>query len=388
MLGMAHMRAGEPVEAQRAFSQAVNSAPESMGYAMAPIICNLAEAQYIQGQLRQCWQTCKQAIAAGTVDGQRHATTGFAGLLQGKLLYEWNDLEAAERSLQQGLDLLRHGGIGAHFGNLDAALAQTKQALGDHEGARATIQRAVQRAESANVARLLLQARAYEARIWLAQGELALARGWARNYRELGATEYVRDFEDCTLARILLAGDQPDRALTLLDGMVPSAETNGRRGNLIEILTLRSLAKQALSEGGAATADLARALGLAESEGYVRTFVDMGQPMAALLRQASACGLAPVYTSRLLAAFGGEQSDGVASAAPQMQPLVEPLTERELEVLRLLAEGLSNAEIGERLYISLPTVKSHTRNIYGKLDVHSREQAVIQARAIGILPPL
>jgi LuxR family maltose regulon positive regulatory protein len=388
LLGMAHMRAGEPVEAQRAFSHAINSAPESMGYAMAPIICNLAETQYIQGQLRQCWQTCKQAIAAGTVEGQRHASTGFAGLLQGKLLYEWNDLEAAERSLQQGLDLLRYGGIGAHFGNLDAMLAQTKQALGDHGGARAMIQRAVQRAQSANIARLVLQARAYEARIWLAQGELDLARCWASDYRQLGATEYVRDFEDCTLARILLAGDQPDEALTLLDGMVPSAEASGRTGNLIEILALRALARQALGEESAAVHDLARALGEAEPEGYIRTFVDIGQPMAALLKQAARHGIAPAYVSRLLSALGDAQALGLMSTPSPTQPLVEPLTERELEVLQLLAEGLSNREIGQRLYISLPTVKSHTRNIYGKLGVHSREQAVVQARALGILPPL
>jgi LuxR family maltose regulon positive regulatory protein len=388
MLGMAHVRAGEPVEAQRAFSKAVDSAPEGMGYAMAPIICNLAETQYIQGQLRQCWQTCQRAIAAGTVDGQRHATTGFAGLLQGKILYEWNDLEAAERSLQQGLDLLRHGGIGAHFGNLDAALAQTKQALGDHEGARATIQRAVQRAQSANIARLVLQARAYEARIWLARGELELARGWARDYRQLGATEYVRDFEDCTLARILLADDQPNEALTLLDGMVPSAEANGRRGNLIEILALRALAQQALGEENAAVHDLARALSEAEPEGYTRTFVDMGQPMAALLKRSTTYGVAPAYVSRLLATFNDAQTPGLASLPSPTQPLAEPLSERELEVLQLLSEGLSNREIGQRLFISLPTVKSHTRNIYGKLGVHSREQAVVQARALGILPPL
>jgi LuxR family maltose regulon positive regulatory protein len=322
------------------------------------------------------------------VDGQRHATTGFAGLLQGKILYEWNDLEAAERSLQQGLDLLRHGGIGAHFGNLDAALAQTKQALGDHEGARATIQRAVQRAQSANIARLVLQARAYEARIWLAQGELELARGWAHDYRQLGATEYVRDFEDCTLVQILLASDQPDEALALLDGMVLSAEANGRRGNLIEILALRALAQQALGEENAAVHDLARALRDAEPEGYVRTFVDMGQPMAALLKRSATFNVAPAYVSKLLAALGDAQAPELASPPSPTQPLVEPLSERELEVLQLLAEGLSNREIGQRLYISLPTVKSHTRNIYGKLGVHSREQAVVQARAIGILPPL
>ena len=137
-----------------------------------------------------------------------------------------------------------------------------------------------------------------------------------------------------------------------------------------------------------ALADLARALNLAESEGYVRTFVDMGEPMAALLRLAATRGVAPAYTSQLLAALGDEQPHGLASFAPQTQPLVEPLTERELEVLQLLAQGLSNAEIGRQLFISLPTVKSHTRNIYGKLDVHSREQAVIQARALGILPAL
>jgi LuxR family maltose regulon positive regulatory protein len=389
MLGMAHIRAGEALEAERAFSQAVAAAPaEGIGYAMAPIICNLAEAQYIQGQLKRSWQTCEQAIQTGTADGQRHATTGFAGLLQGKILYERNELDAAERSLAEGLDLLRQGGIGGHFGNLDAALAQTMQARGDREGARSTIQRAVQIAQAANIPRLVMQARAYQARIWLAQGDLELAREWARDYRQVGATEYIRDFEDCTLARVLLATDEPDEALSLLDGLVPSVEANGRRGNLIEILALRALAQQALGEMGAATADLARALDLAESEGYVRTFVDMGEPMAALLRQVAARGVAPAHVGRLLAAFGDEHLYALASAAPRMQPLPEPLTERELEVLELLAEGLSNAEIGQRLYISLPTVKSHTRNIYGKLDVHSRDQAVIHARALGILPPL
>ncbi|MFL7808532.1 MAG: LuxR C-terminal-related transcriptional regulator, partial [Anaerolineae bacterium] len=148
------------------------------------------------------------------------------------------------------------------------------------------------------------------------------------------------------------------------------------------------LAQRALGEMGAAMADLARALDLAESEGYVRTFVDMGEPMAALLRQAATRGVAPAYIGSLLAAFGEELPPGPASRVTQTQPLLEPLTERELEVLELLAAGLSNAEIGQRLYISLPTVKSHTRNIYGKLDVHSRDQAVIHARALGILPPL
>jgi LuxR family maltose regulon positive regulatory protein len=388
MLGMAHMRCGEAVEAERAFSRAVHAAPVGrMGYAIAPIICNLAEAHYVQGQLRRAWQTCERAIETGTVEGQRHATTGFAGLLQGKILYEWNDLEAAEHCLQEGLDLLRRGGIGSHFGNLYATLAQTKQARGDREGARSTIERAVRTARGANIPRLLIHALAHQARIWLARGELALARRWASDYRQTRATEYIREFEDCTLARVLLAGDQPGEALPLLDDMASRAEEGGRDGALIEILVLRALAR-APDDLPHAVDDLARVLDLAEPEGYVRTFVDLGEPMAVLLRQAATRGISPAYASKLLTVFGDEGLKRHATAPARAQPLVEPLSDRELEVLQLLAEGLSNPEIGRRLFISLPTVKSHTRNIYGKLGVHSRKQAVAQARALGVLPSL
>ncbi|NIV33490.1 MAG: hypothetical protein GWN58_29790, partial [Anaerolineae bacterium] len=225
MLGMAHVRAGEVVEAQQAFSRAVDAAPAGrIGYAIAPIICNLAETYYLQGRLLRAWQTCEQANEAGTVEGQPHATTGFAGLMQGRILYEWNDLEVAEQRLQEGLDLLRRGGIGSHFGNLYATLAQTRQARGDHEGARSTIEQAVRTAQSANVPRLTIQSLAYRARIWLAQRELAPARRWADEYRQIGATEYIREFENCTLAWVLLADDLPGEALALLDGMAPSAE--------------------------------------------------------------------------------------------------------------------------------------------------------------------
>ena len=394
MLGMAHMRSGEVMEAERAFSRAVHAAPAGrVGYAIAPIICNLAETHYVQGQLRRAWQTCEGAIETGTVEGQRHATTGFAGLLQGKILYELNDLEAAEHCLQEGLDLLRRGGIGSHFGNLYATLAATRQARGDHDGARATIERAVQTAQAANIPRLVVQALAHRARIWLAQGELAQARRWADDYSQMGATEYIREFEDCTLAWVLLADGQPGEALILLDGMAPQAEAGGRGGALIEILALHAVACQALGEQGAApdgparaAGDLARALALAEPEGYVRTFLDLGDPMAVLLRQAASRGVAPAYVGKLLAALGDEGTGGHAAASPRAQPLVEPLSERELEVLQLLAEGLTNPEIGRRLFISLPTVKSHTRNIYGKLGVHSRKEAVARARTLGILP--
>ncbi len=148
---------------------------------------------------------------------------------------------------------------------------------------------------------------------------------------------------------------------------------------VIDIQALRALA---LSDPDAALDALQQALNLAEPEGYVRLFLDLGEPMQALLKRVAARGIAPRYVSRLLAAF--DPSRQVASKTPQ--PLIEPLTDRELEVLHLLAEDLSNREIGERLFISLPTVKSHTRNIYGKLGVNDREEAVTRGQALGILP--
>jgi LuxR family maltose regulon positive regulatory protein len=390
ILGMAYYRAGAVAEAHQAFSEAVDSGREEdrIRFAIGPVVSNLAEIGFIQGHLRLAWQICQQAVEIGTVDGQRHATTGFARLEQAKILYEWNDLEAAERSLLEGLELLRRGGIGEHFGNMHAVLAQIRQAQGDRAGAQSAIQQAVQIAESASIRRLSIQALAYQTRIWLAQGELELARRWARDYGQVGETEYLREYEDLTLARVMLADGQAYEALVLLDSLLRAAETAGRGGRVIEALALRALAHQTQAHTNRAVDDLARALELAEPEGFVRTFVDEGEPMAALLRRAASRGIAPAYASTLLAVFRASEPQGSTALPVHAQPLVEPLSDRELEVLHLLADGLTNAEIAQRLVISLPTVKSHTRSIYGKLGVHSRKQAVARARELGILPSL
>jgi LuxR family maltose regulon positive regulatory protein len=179
-----------------------------------------------------------------------------------------------------------------------------------------------------------------------------------------------------------------DEALALLDSLLSSAEAAGRQGGVIEIQALRALALQALGKQDEALDTLASTLALAEPEGYVRVFVDSGEPMRVLLKQAASHGVAPGYVARLLAVFDGPAGDraGGPGAHVPSQPLVEPLTDREVEVLQLLAKGLSNREISQRLFISLPTVKSHTGNIYGKLGVHSRKEAVARATALGMLP--
>jgi LuxR family maltose regulon positive regulatory protein len=380
ILGMAHVRAGEVAEAHRAFSQASEIAlAAGLGFAAVPFLCNLADVEFAQGRLRQAKQTTERAAGLAVVDGAPMSVAGFVGLEMAKILYEWDDLHTAERHLLDGLQLLHGGGISESFGNGYALLAQIRQALGNEAEAQAAVAQAVQLAERENVPRLAGLMAAYQARIWLAQGQPDLAARWAADYRQAGETEYLREFEDLTLARVLLAHDHRAEALALLDALLVPAGIAGRMNAVVEVQALRALALPGLDD---ALDALSQALHLAEPEGYVRRFVDEGEPMRAVLKQAAARGIAPAYTARLLAAFGPAGAAG--SWAPQ--PLAEPLTERELEVLGFLAEDLPNREIGRRLFISLPTVKSHTLNIYGKLAVHSRKEAVARARALGLLP--
>ena len=157
-------------------------------------------------------------------------------------------------------------------------------------------------------------------------------------------------------------------------------------GPMIAVLALEALAFQQLGKGSQALASLEQALALAEPEGYVRTFVNEGKPMARLLYRALEESIHPEYASRLLAAFGDEETHRAHDKAMRAAGLIEPLTPRETEVLQLIADGLTNQEIGRRLSISLGTVKRHTANINGKLAVRSRTQAAAKARALGILP--
>jgi LuxR family maltose regulon positive regulatory protein len=248
---------------------------------------------------------------------------------------------------------------------------------------------------------------AFQARLWLAVGDVASAAGWAQRHSAVADGELVfqREVEQITLARVLLAQDDTERALGLLGRLRAAARAGGRVLRVIEIDILQALAYRARGETTQAIAALERALVLAEPGGFCRIFVDQGPPMAQLLYQALGQSAAPDYAANLLAAFpdpnapatshpqppvrsavGSQISRSQSSAPPAAgAELVEPLSEREIEVLQLIAQGLTNPEIAARLYLSLNTIKAHTRNIYGKLDVHNRTQAVAQGRALGIL---
>jgi LuxR family transcriptional regulator, maltose regulon positive regulatory protein len=385
ILGMAHLRAGEVVEAFEAFSEAADVAlAAGLNFAAVPFLCNVAETLILKGQLQRALSVCNQAKGLGRVEGQPMFAAGFIELELAKIRYEWNELQVAEEHLRAGLELLAQGGISEAFGGMHGLLSQVLQAQGDAEGARAAAQQGVHIAQQNNIPRLVLQASAYQARTWLAQGRLDLASAWARDYEQVGETEYLREFEDLTLVRVLLAEHRAAEALGMLDKRLAVATRAGRVGHAIEIQALRALALHALGEPAAASEAIDQTLVLAAPGGYVRTFLDMGPPLVPLLRRAVSQGTTPQHTACLLAAFGRDEP---IKPALRRQPLVEPLTERELEVLHLLAQQLSNREIGQHLFVSLPTVKSHTRSIYGKLAVHSREEAVARARALAILPP-
>jgi LuxR family maltose regulon positive regulatory protein len=193
----------------------------------------------------------------------------------------------------------------------------------------------------------------------------------------------VREYEHITFARVLLASGSAVPASRLLDRLLQSAEQGGRGGSAIEILVLLALAHQARGDLLGALDPLERALTLAEPEGYVRVFVDEGAPMAALLQGAAQRQVAADYVHALLSASGAPED---RSPAGQNSLEIEPLSERELEVLRLLATDLDGPQIANQLVVSLNTMRTHTKSIYNKLGVNSRRAAVRRAEELELLP--
>jgi LuxR family maltose regulon positive regulatory protein len=228
-----------------------------------------------------------------------------------------------------------------------------------------------------------------KARIWIAQGRLAEALAWARE-RGLSADNelsYLGEFEHITLVRTTIASYRSGRdersihqAMSLLERVLRAAQAGERIGSEIEILVLQALAHEALADISGALTPLTRALALAEPEGYVRVLLDEGEPMHGLLRHAAAEDGARSYAQRLLVAFDALIQPTTATAG-----LVDALTPREIEILRLIAAGMRNQQIADQLYISLATVKRHIANAYGKLGVGHRTEAVARATELKLL---
>ena len=231
---------------------------------------------------------------------------------------------------------------------------------------------------------------ATRARLWIRRGELTPANDWARQ-QQLSSDDdpsYLREYEHLTLARLLIAQrrTQPDAgdiddALGLLARLLAAAEQGERGASVIEALILQAAAHDAAGDAAAALASLGRAVALAQPEGYVRLFIDEGPPMVTLLKTLRKQPAAPTYVNRLIAS-----TTTIAIAAPVPQQLLEPLSQREIDVLRLLGGDLSGPDIARQLSVSLNTVRSHTKSIYAKLGTTSRRGAVQRARELRLIP--
>ena len=348
----------------------------------------LADIRLVQGRLGEAMRTYEQALQSASEPGGpvlRGTADMYVGMSE--VHRERDDLPAATRQLLRSQELGEHIGLPQNRYRWRVAMARVREAEGDLGGALDLLNEA----ERLYVGDFFPNVRpvpALRARVRVARGELGEALGWARE-RGLSVADdlsYLREFEHITLARVLLARYTAERAegpiqeaTRLLERLLRAAEEGRRTGSVIEILVLQALTHQARDDIPAALASLRRALTLAEPEGYVRIFADEGPPMASLLRAAAKLRIARNYVRRLLAAVN-KTEDGM----PASQGLIEPLSERELEVLRLLGTDLGGPDIARELIVSLNTVRTHTKNIYAKLGVNNRRAAVRRARELDL----
>ncbi|MBK8986237.1 MAG: helix-turn-helix transcriptional regulator [Chloroflexi bacterium] len=355
----------------------------------------LADIRAALGRLHEAESIYQQSLLLATGQGGL-VPLGTADLYRGlaELSLERSDLKAAAQHLLTSQKLSEQTTMTDWPHRLCVSQARLKEAQGDLDGALALLDEA----ERVTIRTPLPDVRpiaALKVRVWLKQGRLAEALGWARE-QELSVDDiigYTREFEYITLARIRIAAGKSDReagsldeAIRLLGRLLQAAETGGRLGSVIQILLLQALTFQAQDNLPHALAALERALALAEPEGYVRIFVDEGEAMRLLLEKQSRHRDHPLsgYVDKLLAAFTQPAAAPTSASSQQKPDMMEPLSERELEVLKLLRSDLSGPEIAQQLIVSLNTLRTHTKNIFNKLGVNNRRTAVRRAEELDL----
>jgi LuxR family maltose regulon positive regulatory protein len=298
---------------------------------------------------------------------------GISGLYR-----ERNDLYTAMQHLVTSQELGEHTGLPQNPYRWRVAMARIKEARGDLDGALDLLQDA-ERLYVGDFFPNVRPVSAMTARVWVAQGRLDEALEWtrARGLSVADDLDYLREFEHITLARVLLARHAVPDVMRLLHSLLRAADDKARTGSVIEVLVLQATSYQMQEDIAAALVPLERALTLAEPEGYARIFVDEGPAMAVLLQVAAKRRTAPEYARQLLPAFGKAEN-----RTPVTKTLIEPLSGRELEVLRLLGTELDGPAIARQLVVSLSTLRTHTRSIYNKLGVNNRRAAVRRAEEL------
>jgi LuxR family maltose regulon positive regulatory protein len=406
--GIAELAGGDLAAAERSLLAFQAAARQRGDIANAlGITFILASIWLAQGRLREAVSAYQEALHHA--EHQTALPIGASDLYRGfsELLCEQGDLESAAQYLKTAQHVGEQAALTGWPHRRSVAQARLLAAHGDLSSALSLLEEA----ERQYVRNPLPDQpiAAMKARLWVRQEQLSAASAWAReqNLSPADDLDYLHEFEHLTLARVLIARYRDGRdegslrdARRLLDRLQQSAEAGGRAGSVIEILMLQALARHAQGDTPAAIISLERALTLAEPEGYVRLFVDEGEPMRLLIadcgREYSARlrienranregGRLIGYTARLLAAFGQPAVAPQSKIRNPQSAIPEPLSERELDVLKLLGTELSGPEIADRLSVSLNTVRTHTKNIYSKLGVNSRRTAVRRAEEVGLL---
>ena len=427
-LGLAYWTSGDLEAAHRTYADGMASLQKAGNISDAINgATTLAAIRIAQGRLHDAMRTYEQALQLA----MEHGTPGFAVrgtadmyVGMSEILRERNDLHAATQHLLRSKEMGEHTGFPENRYRWRVAMARIRHAQGDLEGALEMLDEA-ERLYMSDFSPNVHPIAAWKTRVWVAQGRLAEALSWARKQGLSAEDElsYLREFEHITLARILLARYGSDHidsaiheAIGLLERLLKAAQEGGRMGSVIEILLLQALAQHMQGDIPAALLPLGQALTLAEPEDYVRIFLDEGEPMRLLIEdlrgkivdgsfavsQSQPMELLP-YIERLLRSFStGQTATTDQQHSPALAPvgrrlgvqvspilpienLVEPLSQRELEVLRLLKTELSGPEIARELTIALSTVRTHTESIYSKLNVKTRRAAVKRAIELNLI---
>ncbi len=394
-------RTGDFEGAARAAREAM-AASRSMGdsHRLTLSTCHLAVLCWIQGRLYQAAAIYQELFETiDQINAQQGGITppiiSFAYVGLGTLYREWNELDTALRYIEEGVELSKQWGMFDVLAGAYDQLVRVQQAIGDVEGVNATLRAAIELAHGSSSRFAMIAALAEQAQAHLAMGNVVAASQWARdsglrfddNFRFDQRARYV------ILARVLTAQGRFEESLALLARLLDAVEKVGAMRDVIEILVLEAVALWGRDEVDKALAALERALFLAKPEGYVRIFIDEGKPMRELLREAAARGIAVDYVTRLLGDFeeAAREKGWVADSSPLPEvhrpspAMFEPLSEREMSVLRYLPSHLSSSEIAEELYIATSTVRSHIKSIYSKLGVHSRLEGIERAEELGLL---
>jgi LuxR family maltose regulon positive regulatory protein len=392
VLGDSYSLGGEVAKAHPVRMEALQANKEA-GNIFMTLIAGMKLAITLRelGQLAQVIQICQQQFQLANERGlSKSELAGWLLAIWGEVLAERNDLDRALEKAAQGTRLAESGKDVAILGWSYLCLTRVLFARGDFAGAEEIIRKVEDLAREVLVPPWITNLlSAWQLRIWLARDRLDAVSDWLENGEPKldGDIPYLHEKEYIVLARFLLANGQLDEAANLAQRLLEAAEAGGRVSRMIEILIVQALLFQARSDSFQSMKALERTIALAQPGGFVQVFVDEGPPMARLLYEALSRGIAPAYVQSLLAAFPVEEPDQLRRAQTQSDESewIDPLSEREIEVLRLVAQGLSRQEIASQLVLSLNTVKTHARNIYGKLGVHSQMQAVGKARALGLL---